>query len=119
MPKSSWPARSSRAGAFLTALVFAFLAMRLPADSQGETTSAIIGSVVDPAGAAIAGAKVTVTSTDNGLRRSVKTDDAGRFNFPQLKPGRYSVKAEASQFEAKRIKPLWPAWVKNKPSISR
>ena len=50
--------------------------------------------------AAIAGAKVTITSTENGLKRSVNTDDAGRFNFPQLKPGRYSVKAEADQFEA-------------------
>jgi hypothetical protein len=54
--------------------------------AQGETTSAIVGSVSDPTGAAIAGAKVTITSTDNGLKRSVKTDSAGRFNFPQLKP---------------------------------
>src|SRR3954449_8387975 len=67
--------------------------------AQGETTSAIAGSVSDPTGAAIFGAKVTITSTDNGLKRSVKTDDAGRFNFPQLKPGPYSVKAEAEQFE--------------------
>src|ERR1700689_3190356 len=68
--------------------------------AQGETTGAIIGLVSDPAGAPIAGAKVTITSADNGLKRSVKTDDAGRFNFPQLKPGPYSVRAEADQFEA-------------------
>src|SRR5437879_4973940 len=68
--------------------------------AQGESTRAIVGLVSDPAGAAIAGAKVTITSTDNGLKRSVKTDQAGRFNFPQLKPGPYSVKAEAEQFEA-------------------
>src|SRR2546429_1756561 len=67
--------------------------------AQGETTSAVVGSVSDPAGAAIAGAKVTIRSTENGLKRSVKTDNAGRFNFPQLKPGPYSVKAEADQFE--------------------
>src|SRR6266513_1750141 len=72
-----------------------------PLWAQGETTSAIVGSVSDPAGAAIAGARVTITSTDNGLKRSVKTDHAGRFNFPQLKPGSYSVKAEADQFEAR------------------
>src|ERR1700689_256462 len=70
------------------------------AQAQGETTSAIVGSVVDPAGAAIAGAIVAVTNVENGLKRSVKTDDAGRFSFPQLKPGPYSVKAEADQFEA-------------------
>src|ERR1700734_1305891 len=70
------------------------------AQGQGETTSAIVGSVVDPAGAAISGAIVTVTNVENGLKRSVKTDDAGRFSFPQLKPGIYSVKAEADRFEA-------------------
>ena len=70
--------------------------------AQGETTSAVAGSVSDPTGAAIAGANVTIRSTDNGLRRSVKTDNAGRFNFPQLKPGPYSVKAEADQFEAQQ-----------------
>ncbi len=66
---------------------------------QGETTSAIAGSVVDITGLPIAGAKVTITSTENGLIRSVKTDESGRFHFPQLKPGPYSVKAEANQFE--------------------
>src|SRR5260370_29337782 len=59
--------------------------------AQGETTSAVVGSVSDPTGAAIAGAKVTIRSTDSGLSRSVKTDNAGRFNFPQLKPRPYSV----------------------------
>src|SRR5436853_4983770 len=77
------------------------LALAPPIFAQGETTSAIVGSVSDPTGAAIAGAKVTITSTDHGLTRSVKTDHAGRFNFPQLKPGPYSVKAEADQFETR------------------
>jgi hypothetical protein len=66
---------------------------------QGETTSAVVGSVADVTGAAIAGATVTIVSTDNGLKRSVKTDQDGRFNFPQLKPGPYSVKVEADRFE--------------------
>ena len=70
--------------------------------AQGETTSAIIGSITDPSGAAIAGAKVTVANRDNGSLRSVKSDEAGRFNFPQLKPGPYSVKVEADRFEAQQ-----------------
>ncbi len=67
--------------------------------AQGETTSGIVGVVLDPSGAAIAGAKVTAISTDNGLTRSGATDDAGRFSFPQLKPGVYSVKVGAEAFE--------------------
>ncbi len=66
---------------------------------QGETTSAIVGLVKDPAGLAISGATVTVTSADNGSKRSLKTDDAGRFNFPQLRPGPYMVRVEAEGFE--------------------
>ena len=69
---------------------------------QGETTSAIVGSVADPTGAAIPDAAVTATNTEDGLRRSVKTDEAGRFSFPQLKPGTYAVKAEAERFEAQQ-----------------
>ncbi len=66
---------------------------------QGETTSAIVGTVTDGTGAAIAGSTVTIVNTDNGSKRSLRTDADGRFNFPQLKPGPYSVKAEAEQFE--------------------
>jgi hypothetical protein len=47
---------------------------------------------------------VTITSSETGLRRSAKTDDSGRFNFPQLKPGTYSVKVEASGFEPQQNK---------------
>ena len=66
---------------------------------QGETTSAIVGTVTDGTGAAIAGAKVTIINTDNGSKRSLRSDADGRFNFPQLKPGPYAIKAEADQFE--------------------
>ena len=58
-----------------------------------------MGTVADPSGAAIAGATVTIISTETGSKRSAITDDAGRFNFPQLKPGPYSVKVEAEGFE--------------------
>src|SRR5271166_4247483 len=83
---------------------FAFFALTvaclLPvkALAQGETTTAIVGQVRDTTNAALAGATVTIANRDTGLRRSAKTDDAGRFNFPQLKPGTYSVRAEAPGF---------------------
>jgi hypothetical protein len=67
--------------------------------SQGETTSAIIGQVSDASGAAVPSATVTVTNKETGLRRNASTDESGRFNFPQLKPGTYTVKVEAEGFE--------------------
>jgi len=74
-----------------------------PAHSQGETTSAIAGQVTDQTGAAIARATVSIANVANGLKRSVETDDAGRFNFPQLTPGTYAVQASAPGFEQRHI----------------
>ena len=45
------------------------------------------------------GATVTVTNKETGLRRIAKTNESGRFNFPQLKPGTYLVKVEAEGFQ--------------------
>jgi hypothetical protein len=83
------------------ALLMLSVACLLPAEAlaQGETTSAIIGEVRDASRAVVAGASVTITNHETGLKRSAKTDDAGRFNFPQLKPGTYSVKVEAQGFD--------------------
>jgi hypothetical protein len=67
--------------------------------AQGETTSAIVGMVADPSGAAVAGAAVTILSTETGSKRSTATDEAGRFGFPQLKPGSYILRVEAAGFE--------------------
>jgi len=66
---------------------------------QGETTSAIVGLVTDTTNAVLPGATVTIVNRDTGLTRKAKTDEAGRFNFPQLQPGTYSVKVQAPNFE--------------------
>jgi protocatechuate 3,4-dioxygenase beta subunit len=87
--------------AFCSLLIAGTLAL-LPSEgwTQGETTSAIVGQVTDATRAAVPGATVTIMSGETGLTRRGKTDPAGRFNFPQLKPGAYSVRVEAEGFEA-------------------
>ncbi len=67
--------------------------------AQGETTSAIVGQVMDASGSAIPSVTVTVTNRATGIQRRAKTDDEGRFNFPQLKPGTYAVRVEAEGFD--------------------
>jgi len=88
-----------RAGLPYLLICFALLALAAHTSAQGETTSAIEGQVTDATGAAIPGAMVTITNHDTGLQRSLKTDDQGRFNSPQLKPGTYSVKVQAEGFD--------------------
>ena len=89
----------------LSASVFAGLLLSISptrALAQGETTSAIVGQVADATDASIPGATVTITNRETGARRSAKTDEEGRFNFPQLKPGAYSVGVEAEGFEPRQ-----------------
>jgi len=73
--------------------------MQVPVWAQGETTSAIIGQVTDTTGAVVPDAAVTITNQETGLKRTAKTDSGGRLNFPQLKPGTYTVRVEAEGFE--------------------
>src|SRR3984957_11072952 len=86
----------------LTGSVFAGLLLSLSpigALAQGETTSAIVGQVTDATSAAIPRATVIITNRETALQRGARTDEEGRFNFPQLKPGTYSVRVEAVGFE--------------------
>jgi hypothetical protein len=60
-------------------------------------TSALRGTVLDPSGALIPNAQVTVTAAD-GSARSLKSDDAGSFEVSNLAPGSHSVSVEATGF---------------------
>jgi len=59
----------------------------------------ITGNIIDPTGAAVPGAKVTVTETATGLSYSLTTDQAGVYVRPALKPGTYTVQVEANGFK--------------------
>jgi hypothetical protein len=63
-------------------------------------TGSVVGTVSDPSGAAIAGATVTLTNEATGVSRTVSTNGDGAYQFSAIIPGTYSVKAEASNFEA-------------------
>jgi integrase len=73
------------------------------APQQGtQTTDAIgfiTGSVMDPTGAGVVGAKVTATRTDTGQRTTVTTNGCGFYVFPSLPPGQYTVKVAAPGFQ--------------------
>ncbi len=82
-------------------VLLAMLILSRGAQPQGETTSAIAGQVADPSGAALP-ALVRLKGEGNGIERSVKTGDSGRYSFPQLKPGVYTIEASAAGFEPQR-----------------
>jgi hypothetical protein len=57
------------------------------------------GIVVDPNGAVVANAQVTVTQVETGAVRNVMTDSAGRWIVSNLPSGRVQVKATAPGFQ--------------------
>jgi hypothetical protein len=67
--------------------------------AQTNTTGAIDGTVLDPTGAAFAGATVTVTSLATDAARTTMTSPSGGFRVPQLPPGRYTISVAATGFE--------------------
>src|SRR5580693_8198332 len=87
------------ASSLVVPLVLFLTMLPVMAFAQGETTSAIVGQVSDASGAAVPGATVTIDNTETGLQRTATTDDSGRFNFTQLKPGTYIVRVEAQGFD--------------------
>jgi hypothetical protein len=94
---------SARIGQYRLAIAaYSLLLIPQVVVAQGETTSAIVGHVSDVTGAAIPGATVEITNKETGLKRSARTDESGRFDFPQLKPGPYSITVEAAGFDFQR-----------------
>src|SRR5512142_3478756 len=59
----------------------------------------ILGTVTDPSGAVISGAKVTVRNTATGLERATQTSADGTFSIPELPIGTYSVTISQSGFQ--------------------
>jgi hypothetical protein len=62
-------------------------------------TGTISGVVLDPAGAAVAGASVEVRNTETNVPYPTVTTDTGAYTVPQLPPGPYSVTVAASGFK--------------------
>jgi hypothetical protein len=77
----------------LLSLVFSALIV-----SAQVTGGAITGSVVDPQGAVVPNATVTVTDKARGRNFTAQTTSAGSYLFPNVPVGEYTVAVEATGF---------------------
>lgn len=96
--------KSLQAAARSAALVgvIAILALCMSLTAFAQTTVAqgsIQGTVTDPSGAVVGGAKVTITNRANGQVGTTTTSSSGTYNSGGLIPGEYSVKVEAKGFK--------------------
>ncbi len=62
----------------------------------------ILGTVMDPGGAAVTTANVTITQPATGLSRSVTTGGDGSYEVRYLTPGEYTVEVRAQGFKTER-----------------
>jgi hypothetical protein len=59
----------------------------------------ILGTVTDPQGAVISGAKVTVHNVNTGFERTTQTSGDGSYSVPELPIGTYNITATQSGFQ--------------------
>ncbi len=89
---------------FLFPLAFAiasFYSIRVDAQVG---TGTISGAVMDPSGAVVVGALVSITNSQTGVVTSATTNSQGRYVVPDLIVGTYDVQAAKQDFEAQVIK---------------
>ncbi|MEP7342513.1 MAG: TonB-dependent receptor [Acidobacteriota bacterium] len=75
------------------------LTLAAPLAFSQENTGSIRGEVKDQTGAAIPGARVTVTSPALVRPLEVTSDNTGAYNFPKLPAGIYSITASQNGFK--------------------
>ena len=82
-------------------LVFCLLTASFATAMLAQDISGTIeGSVLDPTGATVPKAKVTITNTDrNQVVRTTETNDSGVYSAPFLPIGNYAVKVGAAGFQ--------------------
>ena len=80
------------------ALSMAVLMGTPPVLEAQQAAGSITGVVMDPSGAPIANATVTVREVDRGTVWTAKTTAAGVYDFPTVPVGNVEVKAEANGF---------------------
>src|SRR5271167_2626352 len=63
----------------------------------------IQGTVMDPSGAVVSGANITITEQSKGVAISVTSDSRGSYSSGALIPGSYLVRVEAGGFKATQV----------------
>src|SRR5688572_21361218 len=67
--------------------------------SQSEISGGHLrGRVLDPTGAVLPGATITVKNLDTSIERQVTSDDVGNFRFLLLQPADYEIRVQLAQF---------------------
>lgn len=104
--RSVRPAALIRTALLLGAAIPAVAIAAPAAHAQDYTNVTASGRVTGEDGAPIAGATVTITSSDRGITRSAQTNESGAYSIAQLAPGAYNFSITAdghARYEEARV----------------
>src|SRR5262249_16493762 len=65
---------------------------------RAQGLGSITGTVTDPSGGVIAGAKIKLTEVGTGFARTTTTDSQGRYVIASLRPAQYDLNVDAQGF---------------------
>src|SRR4051794_36068094 len=86
---------------FFRCALFGFITLACAAAANAQFKASIQGTVTDPSGAVVSGAKVTVTNQETSKSQQTTTSDEGFYRVSSLAPGTYTVTAEVAGFKKK------------------
>src|SRR5438477_7219352 len=82
-------------------IIFGLVCVLLTPQAAAQAVyGSIFGTITDPSGAAVPGAKVTVTSATKGTTFETTTNADGNYSVTHLIPDMYNIRAEGSGFKA-------------------
>lgn len=85
------------------AFLLAMVAGTFGGFAQSTSTGTITGTVVDPQGAVIPDATITLTELGTGVQRATSTNSVGLYVLPNIPPGSYKVSATRAGFSQTTI----------------
>jgi hypothetical protein len=80
------------------AALFLVVGLSVPTAWSQLLNGSLVGNVKDPSGAAVAGARVSVTEKQTGASRETTTNDQGAYSIPTLTPGVYDLRIQKEGF---------------------
>src|SRR5271165_4492564 len=97
MKRSAWA---------LAAVMSLLCTLYVPSAMGQAVYGSILGTVTDPSGAAVSGAKVTVTSQTKNTSETATTNESGNYDVTHLIPDVYTIRVEATGFKVLEYKDI-------------
>jgi hypothetical protein len=71
---------------------------------MGQLTRGFVsGTILDPSGAVVVGAKVTLVNIETGIRAEMAANTEGFYRFVAVEPGVYALEVSANGFEVSKV----------------